>query len=131
MNAQEIFNAVATHLFTQGERAVERGDVVCKYRAGNLKCAVGALIPDEIYDPKMDKETNGDGTGVRSLLHRFENILPSWFEDNWRLLESLQLVHDRLSSWYTTDDMRQDLKEVAMSYGLDDQILLRLSFKDR
>lgn len=131
MDAQEIFNTVARHLFKQGERAVKRGDVVCKYRAGNLKCAVGALIPDELYDPDMDKEFGEDGTGVRSLVNRFGNVLPSWFDEHWRLLESLQLVHDRLDNWNTTDDMRQDLKEVAMSYGLDDHILDYLAFVGR
>jgi hypothetical protein len=38
---QEIFDFVANHLLTQNEKAME--DVQCCYRAGNLKCAVGAL----------------------------------------------------------------------------------------
>ena len=49
MNAQEIFDKVATHLSKQGHRAFD--DNACMYRSPNGdKCAMGCLIPDEEYN---------------------------------------------------------------------------------
>jgi hypothetical protein len=50
---QKIFNKVVQHLHDQKEPSIENGN--CKYRGpNNLKCAIGALIPDSSYDPKME-----------------------------------------------------------------------------
>lgn len=54
MTEQEIFDKVAEHLQKQGHRALNE-DGVCVYRGKNgTKCAVGALIPDELYDSKIE-----------------------------------------------------------------------------
>jgi len=50
---QSVFDKVATHLLTQNCKSVEDG--ACLYRAPNgMKCAIGALIPDELYDPVFE-----------------------------------------------------------------------------
>lgn len=65
MNAQEIFDTVASHLLQQGRKAVSvLGS--CRYRITApadvvLKCAIGCLIPDELYNPEME------GPGVSNL----------------------------------------------------------------
>ena len=108
MTPQEIFDTVAKHLFAQGRRATIRetdiyGEVsaACRYRAEDgTKCAVGALIPDEVYDPKME------GYDVDCVLSSDPGYLPEWMHDNAELLRALQTAHDAESSWVTTEAMR-------------------------
>ena len=51
---QELFDKIATHLLTQGARS-ESSIGRCLYRGDfGSKCAVGCLISDEEYDPKME-----------------------------------------------------------------------------
>ena len=54
MTEQEIFDTVLTHLREQGEAATSAGGS-CRYRGANgTACAVGCLIPDELYDPLIE-----------------------------------------------------------------------------
>ena len=53
---QLLFRDVALHLIRQGERSSDAEDS-CKYRHGNLKCAVGCLIKDEHYSPDLEELT--------------------------------------------------------------------------
>jgi rubredoxin len=53
---QDIFNKVATHLLKQDEPSF-RTDMTggCAYRGvGGLRCAIGALIPDEKYTEEIE-----------------------------------------------------------------------------
>jgi hypothetical protein len=53
LSLQELFNISATHLLKQGQRAFARGG--CCYRTpAGLKCAIGAVIPDDLYDPFIE-----------------------------------------------------------------------------
>jgi len=131
MTPQEIFDTVARHLFTQGERAgYERnredcGDesFACRYRGpGGTACAVGVLIPDAVYDPEME------GAGVMLLIDNFGPNLPPWMRDNFELLDRLQMVHDQEAHWISDERMRFELSTAAQSYGLDDSVLPGLSF---
>jgi hypothetical protein len=89
MTDREIFEKVRDHLLQQGRKSVNGGER-CRYRgAGGMKCAIGCLIPDTNYDPKME------GCGVTGLLSRWPNCLG--FEPNpsqFNLLVELQLTHD-------------------------------------
>ena len=54
MDRQKIFNKIAKHLLKQNKRSLN-ADGRCVYRGPNgLKCAIGCLIPDKIYNKKMD-----------------------------------------------------------------------------
>jgi len=131
VNKQEIFDAVAVHLFKQGERAMNNGTCVYRSKDG-LKCAVGALIPDGLYSSAMDMDLEGAGTGVSPLLERFGNILPVWFRDHCKLLMNLQDVHDARDNWLSTNHMKIELAGVAREFAIDPAILDTLSFeKDR
>lgn len=138
MNQQEIFDTVAKHLFTQGERSMmTKGDndvfsgEFCAYRGENgMKCAVGALITDEMYNPAMDS-FNGDGTGIYTILGKFKNKFPAWFRENAYLLENLQDIHDRVENWSTTEVMKEALIFCAEQHGLDYSVLNGLSFNGR
>jgi hypothetical protein len=57
---QEVFDIVSVHLLTQVKRCMaiypDRIFPVCSYRNEyGMKCAAGALIPDEEYKPEMEK----------------------------------------------------------------------------
>jgi hypothetical protein len=132
MTPQEIFDTVARHLFTQGKRAgiLRDGDdgfygpvFRCRYRTPDgATCAVGRLLPDDAYDPKME------GTSVLRLIDNFGGTLPSWMRENADLLDRLQKVHDQEDHWASDKRMRWELSLVAQSFGLDDSILPGLSF---
>ena len=134
MNAQEIFDYVATHLFTQGKPARNRDfsdpGPHCRYRLGELSCAAGCLIPDEIYTPEMECGTVG------LLIRHCEKNgipLPKFFKENVDLLLALQSVHDSDHAWEDDDTMRMSLKRAASGVlpgdpVLDTKILDTLSF---
>lgn len=115
MQPQEIFDTVVRHLAKQGKPA--RRGASCVYRAPDGgKCAVGVLIPDYMYDPKMDTFAV-PGTSIRSLVDR-GFALPAFFADNIRLLQRLQGAHDR---WEVDRPMKLalDLVNAADEFDLD------------
>ena len=137
MTAQEVFETVARHLFAQGKQAMAKlpnGVESCAYRAhdGKGRCAVGVLIPDEIYDPKME------GNDIRNLLNdinddeeevKFPQL--SFLEPNQMLLAELQDVHDSEANWHSSETMRNRLHDAARDFDLDAKFLTNLSFSDR
>jgi hypothetical protein len=123
MRAQEIFDTVATHLFTQGRRAINDIDR-CLYKTDSgLKCAVGCLIPDDMYSSKME---NND---LITIIDRY--TLPKYFARNQDMLSRLQTIHDEDYAWGTTEDMKDALKKVARNHHLKMSVLNNLSFEDR
>lgn len=59
---QAIFNQVYTHLLTQNEKCEDENG--CAYRnEQGLKCAVGCLITDEVYETYNYVEDSDDGYG--------------------------------------------------------------------
>lgn len=155
MDNQEVFNTVARHLFTQGERAVGLNEagyekvckenlaegytppnkedfMQCQYRTSEgLKCAIGCLIPDELYRPNMETR------GIYSLLDSFPGVAERLDIDmvnhshrtSCNLLADLQSVHDNINSWHDTLTMRQRLADVAQKFELDPAILNELKFQ--
>lgn len=131
MTPQEIFDTVARHLFTQGERAGrehrdEHGefyDFECLYRApGGKTCAVGCLIPDDAYRPSME------GSGADLLCRMYADRLPEWMPLNVDLLDRLQGAHDYHINWKDDAAMKFALGVAADAHGLDKSILYTLSF---
>ena len=52
---QTVFDTVSSHLLAQNKRSRDKDDLGCVYRGvGGLKCAVGCLIADEHYTPKLE-----------------------------------------------------------------------------
>lgn len=129
MEPQEIFNKVATHLFTQGEQA--RNDTACLYRAkDNKKCAVGCLIPDEMYIPEMEC---GPVIILISTSKGCDFLIPDYFEKNRKLLSDLQLAHDIAANWKHEAAMKDFLQSVAFDKynNLDASILDTLHFPEK
>ncbi len=121
MNPQQIFNRVATHLLTQKRRAEVslNGNVKCVYRAADgAQCAVGCLIPDDMFRPEME------GRGVYVLLNTqpqlhnlFTGFAPGEALKNF--LGGLQIIHDGQSphTW------KSYLMYFATRYQLDASVL--------
>ena len=116
-SSQEIFNLVVEHLFKQGRPAYD-GHRGCMYRTHDgLRCAVGVLIPDDLYDPAF--ETNKADTVIQEL---FDADLADWREHK-NLLLSLQRVHDNCfrdpDGTFNTTDLTRNLLNVAERYCLE------------
>jgi hypothetical protein len=126
MEAQEIFDTVAKHLFTQGCRSIEvddEGEEYCLYRGPEGRmCAVGVLIPDELYRKSMEYQNSN------SLLETPRYGFPAWMTDNKQLLLSLQRVHDSSLNWEDSLAMRAALLGVAHLYKLSPAVLDGLAF---
>lgn len=131
MTPQDIFDTVARHLFTQGERSArlvldddgEPEDTECLYRGPNgMSCAIGALLPDAAYRESME------GQGAVQLCRQWSDVLPAWMPANVDLLEDLQIIHDRAINWKDEATMKFALALLADRTGLDKSILDTLSF---
>lgn len=101
--AQNIFNTVVAHLRSQGKKAAERD--ICKFRTSDgLKCAVGCLIPDNVYSTEIEGQYLIDV--IRELIPQYE----SYFD----LLQGLQRVHDG----YPAAKWEEGLVMLAGHFGL-------------
>ena len=122
MNLQEAYNTARTHLLAQKERATldpNEPDVGCAYRSPNgLKCAIGALIPDELYDSIIEDR------GVYGCRkdHPLEGSRKLWeilnelgLSEHIYALHELQRIHDETNP----DEWKAELDEFAVSYHLE------------
>ncbi len=123
MNRQELFTKVATHLLTQNARSLN-ASMQCAYRGANgLKCAAGALIPDELYHDRMELRSVRAHEvmpaliqlGVVSAADRGQEGGPVTQGSNLWLLGRLQMLHDSepVAEW------RRLLVEMAHKAGLN------------
>lgn len=91
---QEAYDKVCKHLARQKERSMQqRGKGGCAYRGtGNRTCAIGCLMPDELWWPEMESLGIGDldiaSKIVKPLLPEVEKATGRTF------LMRLQEVHD-------------------------------------
>lgn len=111
VDKQQIFDTVRTHLLCQGVKCVDENGHI-RYRHAGKMCAIGVLIPDDMYTVSMETKTvyelcvamNKDGT------NRF--ILPDYFRPNQVFLHELQHIHDK----YTQEEIEKDkIWEIALS----------------
>ena len=138
MNKQEIFGVVRAHLIEQSAKAEDLYTGACSYYAEDGKrCAVGALIPREVYTPDMEDSTvhvlvlnleapdtyatmmENDNSGLVKRTNALRSALVASGIDVtdievMRLLNDLQRVHDLhpVACW------SEQLKRVADAYKL-------------
>lgn len=124
MTEQEIFNKVYLHLKKQGCKAgtmTAFKSFNCAYRGpNNTSCAVGCLIPDELYDPEIE----GVGVEIGSLCgmelnYKSEKLRAILTEiglaDHLHFLVKLQLAHDESE---TIEEVLENLERVAKARNL-------------
>lgn len=112
---QETFDLVFTHLFEQGERAVDATiNEYCQYRASHgRKCAVGCLIPDSEYTDKLEDYLPfvSSNNELTRLLHKLGHDI--------MLCSALQGVHDRALNWNNhLEGLLYSLRVVAKDHDL-------------
>lgn len=107
MTGQEIFDSVLAHLRKQGKASVNDVDdmELCQYRGPDgTSCAVGCLIPDELYDPLIENVSSiqimeghlpygreRDGPKLLPIMARIADHLGA---EHLPLLSRLQTAHD-------------------------------------
>lgn len=113
MNRQEVFDTMLAHLRKQGRVAVIDG-VGCAYRTPEgLKCAVGALIPDNLYNPNIENKS--------VMSYEVRQCLPfSITESDRSFLSDVQLnMHDRLEGRPDFHTALEDAAaHIALQHGL-------------
>ena len=129
MTLQEIFNKVRAHLLKQNQRCITASSqfnppTMCRYRHDELRCAIGILIPDDMYHP--DFEANDivnllrkspefcNLLGLPKYQRAHSNFLKKIDWDKIHLLKQLQDIHDSrpVHSW------RVELKYLAEHFNL-------------
>ena len=82
----------------------------CLYRAPDgRKCAIGALIPDNIYSPLMEhKSVDGLATSFPIIKRFFRGI-------DFELLFELQVIHDK----YGPNTWEKELADTAKTFHLN------------
>lgn len=131
-NLQQVFDTVARHLLEQGCRATrhDKEGSICLYRNDfGMKCAVGCLIPDELYASCLEylgprtlfirgcdknRPEYGFITGIREQFS--ETLLNN---DLISLLSELQAIHDQAE----TIEWRTLLWKVAYRNELRNDVL--------
>jgi len=115
MDTQAVVDKVLKHLWDQGECSRDPFGSECAYRGRNgTKCAIGILIPDDIYSPNME------GMSFLMLCQRYDVVaaLPE-IQAIKQVGEVLQQLHDNL---HGMPDFRKRLRNHAQDwlpdYGL-------------
>lgn len=118
MNTQKIFDTVATHLLTQKVKSVGfslDGTPGCMYRGVNgTRCAVGCLIPDEMYSDGIEHLMVKDAEIYEILWEA--NVLSE--EDQvteLELLANLQAVHDGYPETEWADELNRVCREFHLN----------------
>ena len=107
---QTAFDTVVKNLLKQNERSIQPDSNYCAYRGKNgLKCAIGWLIPDELYEERMENYIYlfyGGG---------FPKLKPFFDQVDILLLRALQDIHDRdePKNW------KEKFLKLAERYDLD------------
>jgi hypothetical protein len=115
---QEIFDFVANHLLTQGERAMYSGTLgqQCAYRgAEGRTCAVGCLLEDSELEV-MSTELTRSVEGVRVVSLATLSTCPQLLRANADFLAELQVVHD--FGGYNYNPWPETLRRFAARHGL-------------
>ena len=95
----------------ENEHSMDEVGLTCQYRGPHgAKCAAGVLIPDELYDPKME------GDSIRGVVADYD--LPLFEDVNVNLLYDMQMAHDNGGGDGFTEHMKNRLTHVATRHSL-------------
>lgn len=92
---RDVFEFIKNHLLTQGERSIMEDEATCAYLGTDgKKCAVGALIREDIYHSSIEEKPVNHSL-VRSAVTK---SVPNWII-NLELLGELQSIHDNATEY--------------------------------
>ena len=112
---QEVFDKMVGHLRKQNAKSEDEEGGACLYRGPNgLKCAVGCLIPDELYHYGLEGCSVNEGRVNATLskvldIKDFEN-----YSKVFNLLQNVQHIHDE----YSIQEWEREFKKAAKGFGL-------------
>lgn len=107
----EVYDKVALHLLAQGKKAMD-DEGACIYRAPDgCKCAIGALIPDEVYTDSME------GVGIEAVMKEFPVVNKIFAMLRPADLEQLQFIHDssKVDSWPRKLKLFAELRDIPIT----------------
>ena len=118
MTTQEAYEGIRRHfsrryvLFGAGPSPKGLG-TVCLYRgdgdpANDTRCAVGCLIPNDLYDPAMES------VGVLDLIDNFGVLQGYFYGVDTGFLRAAQTLHDR----YGIAAVRDNLNRYSQTYEI-------------
>lgn len=120
MDLQEQFDFVVNHLRKQGRISLSANGA-CNYRGhSGLRCAAGALIPDSVYDCKMERKD------WSLVAEEYKEVLPQYLTepDSVALVQALQEIHDNECNVDTDTEkfihknLEKEFKTLACTFGL-------------
>ena len=92
---RDVFEFIKNHLLTQGQRSIMEDEATCAYLGTDgKKCAVGALIREDIYHSSIEEKPVNHSL-VRSAVTK---SVPNWII-NLELLGELQSIHDNANEY--------------------------------
>lgn len=123
MTDQQLFDKVAKHLLKQMERSADRNGNCVYHNDHGQMCAVGCLIPNELYDKSFEHSPVAVASGVKSLTPTAKDIevaeriqkAAGLKKNQLDLAQALQNVHDE--SW--PPDWAAQLKHTAKKFHLE------------
>ena len=116
MSVNEIFYKVEKHLLKQNKQALNRVGS-CQYRTDSgLSCAVGCLIPDQMYRSHANIEDLGGVSGLPSdVLTPIIGVQYAKARRKLDLLGGLQHIHDN----YQPSAWPEALAEVKTKFNIN------------
>lgn len=112
MDTQTVVDKILTHLWDQGRVSYDLSLNGCAYRGEDgTKCAIGILIPDDIYSPNME------GKSFHQLCQQYDVVadLPE-IKAIKQVGEVMQQLHDNLQGM---PDFRKRLRNRAQAWLSD------------
>jgi len=111
MTNQTAFNIASVALLTQNAFSMTDDGNICAYRdADGNKCAIGHLIPDELYEEVTE------GLDVIEMLRKSQHIALLLAECEDQFLTDLQNVHDEATH---PETFSTELLRLAAEWHLD------------
>jgi hypothetical protein len=119
---QSLFDFISNHLLRQGKKS--RDDISCLYRGpGGQKCAVGCVIPDELYSVAMERNS----TVPLIVLSASNGYKLPWYIIRYRnFLEEFQAIHDGKKNF----EWKELLIELGQRHKLDVSRVKRMKLRE-
>lgn len=123
MTLQEIYDKVFMELLEQGCASTDPFDGFCYYRTHSesgkvLKCAAGWLIPDELYDDKVENISVSDAYAEHPGVFSYVFEGPGG-ERKLELAKALQNSHDHHLSRYGKHAWLEEMLAIGKRFSLN------------